>query len=245
MLHGVTARSLSVCRLLGLAFTLLLVIPSGLLSPCILSTLGTVITQSVEAATIPKTDFNGDGYSDLAIGVRYEDNASAVNGGAVNVIYGSSDGLSAIELAVANGRADQLWTQDSPDVEDVAERGDDFGSEVATGDFNNDGYSDLAIGAPEEGVIDSTGATVREAGAVNVIYGSQEGLRATAISAGNGRDDQIWTQNSRGIDGDVQVDDRFGWALATGDFNNDGYADLAIGVPLEFVGVSHVQEPST
>jgi FG-GAP repeat len=234
MLHGISTRRLSVCRLLGLAFTYLLVIPTALLSPSILSTLAIVITQTAEAATIPKTDFNGDGYSDLAIGVRYEgiDDGSV---GAVNVIYGSSDGLSGTELAAGNGRADQIWTQNSTDIEDDAEAGDDFGSAVATGDFNKDGYSDLAIGVPLEDVVDSSGTTVREAGAVNVIYGSQEGLRATALSPSNGRDDQIWTQNNRGIEEDAQLDDRFGWAVATGDFNKDGYSDLAIGVPLEDV----------
>jgi hypothetical protein len=42
------------------------------------------------------------------------------------------------------------------------------------GDFNGDGFADLAIGVPEE---DTGGA--EDAGAVNVIYGSASGLTAT------------------------------------------------------------------
>jgi hypothetical protein len=224
-----------VCRFSSLVFTLLLVILGGLFGPTFFSTTAIAGTNIAEGAVIPKADFNGDGYSDLAIGAEYEDIGNIRSAGAVNVIYGSSDGLSARELTIGNGRDDQIWTQNSTDIEDDAETGDEFGSALAIGDFNNDGYSDLAIGAPLEDVVNSTGTTARWAGAVNVIYGSSEGLRATALSPGNGVDDQLWTQSSRGIEQDPQEDDRFGWALATGDFNNDGYSDLAIGVPFEFV----------
>lgn len=83
------------------------------------------------------------------------------------------------------------------------------------GDFNGDGYQDLAIGAPGAG-----GGT----GAVYVMYGSASGLR-TAHS-------QVWTLGSPGLTGPrPAAGDAFGTALAVGDFNGDGFADLAIGVP--------------
>jgi hypothetical protein len=42
----------------------------------------------------------------------------------------------------------QIWTQDSPDIEEVADAGDSFGVALAGGDFNGDTLKDLAIGAP-------------------------------------------------------------------------------------------------
>src|SRR6185503_13408667 len=89
-------------------------------------------------------------------------------------------------------------------------------SGVAKGDFNGDGFADLAIGVPEE---DTGGA--EDAGAVNVIYGSASGLTATDP---NVPAPQFWSQNSTGISGASEAGDRFGAALASGDFNGDGFS---------------------
>jgi hypothetical protein len=160
-------------------------------------------------------DFNGDGKDDLAIGGSGEDVGAIVNAGAVNVMYGSNTGLTST--------GDQIWHQDSAGIEGVAQTSDGFGTSLAVGDFNGDGKDDLAIGVSGE---DVPGAT--NAGAVNVMYGSNTGL--TSIG------DQIWHQDSAGIEGVAQAYDAFGSHLKAGDFNNDGFADLAIGVPGEDVG---------
>jgi hypothetical protein len=70
---------------------------------------------------------------------------------------------------------------------------------------------------------------------VHVLYGA-----ATVGLAAAGS--QLWSQNSPGIAGGAEPDDIFGEALAAGDFNGDGRADLAIGAPGEnsFAGVVHV-----
>ena len=161
-------------------------------------------------------DFDRDGYDDLAVGVPYEDvGGPAINdAGAVNVFYGSAAGLST---------RDQFWHQDVTNIEGVAEADDNFGFALAAGDFDRNGYADLAIGVPHENV----GAIV-DAGAVNVLYGSASGL----TTAG----DEIWTQDSTGIEDTSEANDNFGYALTAGDFNRDGRADLAVGAPYESVG---------
>ena len=138
-----------------------------------------------------------------------------MNAGAVNVIYGAPGGLTDV--------GDSLWTQDAAGIEDGAEAGDMFGGVLATGDFNHDGYADLAIGVRLEDV-----GGKADAGAVSVIYGSAEGIGA----AGN----QFWHQDSPDVADVAEASDEFGGSLAVGDFNNDGYHDLAIGVRLENIG---------
>jgi hypothetical protein len=144
-----------------------------------------------------RVDFNGDGFSDLAVGAPGENSGA----GAVNILYGSAGGLAG---------ANQTLTQV------VAEAGDGFGSALAKGDFNGDQITDLAVGAPGEGV---GGADV--AGAVSVFYGSQSGLPATS---------QVLLQ------GNPELADQFGAALDTGSFDADVNDDLAVGAPGEGVG---------
>jgi hypothetical protein len=85
-------------------------------------------------------------------------------------------------------------------------------------DFNGDGFADLAVGVPGEAV-----GRVARAGAVQVINGSRTGLTASGS--------QTWNQASPGIQGVPRTDDSFGASNTSADFDADGYADLAIGVP--------------
>jgi hypothetical protein len=152
-------------------------------------------------------DFNNNGFADLAAGAPFEAVGNAGGAGAVSVLYGSAGGLTA-----TGGR---LFTQ----VAGRPEIGDQFGSSLAAGDFNNNGFDDLAAAAPDEAVGSAQGA-----GAVSIIPGSAGGLTATG--------GQLFTQ----VGGTVEAQDLFGFGLAAGDFNNDGFADLAAGAPWERVG---------
>jgi hypothetical protein len=164
-------------------------------------------------------DFNGDGYADLAVGAATEGVSGFRNAGAVNVLYGSLTGLQ------TDSPLAQLWTQDSPDVEGDAAQENRFGRSLIAGDFNGDGFADLVVGIPFE----ATGGHQRS-GAATALYGSDAGLQATGVG---GPDDQHWSQDSVGVEDRAESADRFAWALAVADFNGDGLTDLAVGAPLE------------
>jgi hypothetical protein len=167
----------------------------------------------------------GPGGSDLAIGVPGEDVGTITDAGAVNVIYYKPG---ANLLSFDNN---QFWTQDSPDIDEIAEPGDSFGFALAGGDFNGDTLKDLAIGAPGETLNDQT-TPLSNAGAVHVIYYQSFGA---GLSAAAGPGDQVWTQDSQDILDAADAGERFGSALTAWDFGNGFMADLAIGVPFQAV----------
>ena len=123
-------------------------------------------------------DLDGDGYSDLAAGVRYDDPGGVKDAGVVNVLYGTSAGLGA-------GHA-QLWKQDMPDVPDPVESPDHFGSCLAAADFGKNASDDIVIGTHFETLGDKT-----YAGSLHVLYGSPDGVRASGS--------QFWSQDSPGV----------------------------------------------
>jgi hypothetical protein len=164
--------------------------------------------------SVAAANLGHSGHADLAIGVPFEDVGIVTDAGAVNVVYGSTTGLTST--------GSQQWTQNSTGIQDVAEDGDNFGLSLAGANFGGASQSDLAIGVPFEDVGTGTGA-----GAVSVLYGSSTGLTST---------DQFWTQDTSGVPGIVEDFDRFGSSLTTANFGFSSHSDLAIGVPLEDVG---------
>jgi hypothetical protein len=67
-------------------------------------------------------DFDGDGDSDLAVGVPFKDYNLAVDAGAVEVLYGGNGG------SPLNRVAGQVWSQNSAGVANTAGPDDQFGS---------------------------------------------------------------------------------------------------------------------
>ena len=165
---------------------------------------------TVDPAAPVLGDFNADGRPDLATGMPGEAINGQAGSGAVLVLPGGISGP-----GTANSR---LWTQDAYGVPDTAEPGDSFGSALAVGDFDADGYDDLAIGAPGEN---------GGAGAVHVLRGSRSGLTITLT--------RRLTQATRGLGDDPEAGDLLGTALAVARFDADETEDLAIGVPGESV----------
>ena len=93
------------------------------------------------------------------------------------------------------------------------------GPVTAIGDFDKDGYGDLAIGRGYE-------RPDGERGYVTVHYGGSSGPNAS-------RKPVKFTQDTAGVPGASEKEDHFGAAIAAGDVNGDGYADLAVGAPGE------------
>jgi hypothetical protein len=79
--------------------------------------------------------------------------------------------------------------------------GDFVGAALSTGDYDNDNFADLAIGAPFE---DVTG--VLDAGAIKILYGSAGTLTTTGA--------QQFFQGSGGVADAREEGDAFGSSLA-------------------------------
>lgn len=209
-------------------------------------------------AAVASADFNGDHCADLAVGAPGAGRRSGTDAqGAVQVYFGSPDGLkpgpkltlsrpgsdrfgTALTAADLDGDGEAELAAGAPGrkgggavaVYGLRARGlkgsrvitskigrskkriastDAFGAVLAAGDFNNDGRKELAVGLPGDGK--------RGWGSVTIV----DVLRK------KGRN----ISQSGALQGGPERSDRFGAALAAGDFNADGKDDLAVGVPGE------------
>ena len=137
-------------------------------------------------------DVNGDGYSDIIIGA-YANDLLYINEGSAHMYYGSTSGPSTTADWVVWGNQDSAF----------------YGRSVASaGDVNNDGYSDVIVGA----YVYDNGQT--NEGVAYLYLGSQSGP-STSPS---------WTAEGN------QTSAYFGYSVASaGDVNGDGYSDVIVG----------------
>ncbi|WP_372350490.1 FG-GAP and VCBS repeat-containing protein [Streptomyces sp. KL116D] len=143
-------------------------------------------------------DFNGDGYTDLAVGVADASVGGRAKAGYVNVVWGGSGGL--------GKHGSTTISQNSPSVPGTSETGDRFGYAVAPADLNGDGYADLAVSAPDE-TLDVPDEQYQ--GAVYVLWGSAKGLTSGTTTVKGGHEEA-----------------HVGALLTAGDYDRDGHADL-------------------
>ena len=147
-------------------------------------------------------DFNADGRDDIASSaIGYNAGAGT---GRVYVFFQSTTWPSSVSSA------DAILTGTTAE--------DEFGTSTAAGDFNADGKTDLAVGAP--------GAyTAGKDGHAYVFYnGSITTKGASSASI-------VLTGNAG---------EKFGSSVAMGDFNSDGEEDLAVGAGYEGGGYVHI-----
>jgi len=158
---------------------------------------------SAEAAL--RSDFNGDGYDELVVGVPGHTINGIAGAGAVVIVPGSPDGI-------APADATQILQRGQDGVPGEPLAGEQWGTVLQTADFNGDGFFDLAVASPRASVDGDPGR-----GDVVVFFGSRRGLRSDL---------------NQHIVPDAELGAAaFGAAIAVGLFDRDPLVDLAIGAP--------------
>ncbi|WP_413752897.1 FG-GAP-like repeat-containing protein [Streptomyces sp. R-74717] len=165
-------------------------------------------------------DINGDGATDLAVGQpSATESGHTAKGGAVTAVFGSATGLT------STGR--KTIHQDTTGVPDSGETGDDMGASVSIGDVNLDGYGDILTGAPGEDITRG-GVNQSNAGQVFLIRGSATGPTGTGAVG--------YSQDTTGIPGSTEPNDRLGSSVSLTDLSGYSRADIAIGADGEDAG---------
>jgi hypothetical protein len=162
-------------------------------------------------------DFNGDGLSDLLIGASNDD-TPGVDVGRAFVVLGKQVGD--LGLPGEDGINVPDVTIDGIDSH-VSSANDYFGMSVSCGDFNGDGFSDMAIGAPNEDT--SNGVEyVLDSGAVYLFLGGEDVVSGLTLSASEA--DIVFRGTTTRY--------YFGYSVSfVGDLNDDGMDELATVAP--------------
>ena len=167
-------------------------------------------------------DINGDGFADIVLGfgndsLDYDydgDGSTDQSDGMVEIVHGAS-----LQSLI---NEEVTWTTFlAPNGSNSAE----FGADIAIGDFNNDGFDDILVGAPLDGNAQFSDS---DEGAFHIIYG-QSDLKINTYDGGD-----LYDSDDYGVS--IQLssvfssnsDSEMGDSVAVGDFNGDGIDDIAV-----------------
>ncbi len=163
-------------------------------------------------SSTPTSVISGDdnaGFSFVKLGKGANDSSEQF---AIGAISGDGDDVSlsgSVSIYKPGSNGPQL-------VKKIAGEGpmDKFGVSIAAGDLNNDGYTDIVVGAP----FNTNDASLYQSGAVYVYFGPD--FTTTA------RKTLYASSANKGL----------GWAVATGDISGDGIADILISASGKVLG---------
>ena len=147
-------------------------------------------------------DVNGDGFQDIALGLRHSNAVMHIFLGGRNGFAPAPFATASIPLVHSNALGPNL-------------------SLVAPRDFNGDGIGDLLVGAPTFVHSNAVGGVHSNAGTVFGFSGAQ--LRAGGSFA---HSNALWT-----ISAGTHSNAQFGFSVAAGDVNGDGISDVVVGAP--------------
>lgn len=153
-------------------------------------------------------NFDGDGLPDLAIGIPFQTVNGVQDAGSVTVLYGGASPIGSGGWINFNA--------DTPGIPVTSQLHGGFGLNLAAGDFDGDGDSDLVVRSEARRILETEDAVIVR----NGRSGGLNGFDAT----------ELWGNDQVGLPAPASND--FGRAFAVGDFNGDGFDDLATGAPL-------------
>uniref|UniRef100_A0A8D2QK43 Integrin subunit alpha 6 n=1 Tax=Zonotrichia albicollis TaxID=44394 RepID=A0A8D2QK43_ZONAL len=146
-------------------------------------------------------DLNSDGWQDIVVGAPQYFDRSGDIGGAVYIYMNRQGNWAGVKPLRLNGTTDSMF---GLAVENV-------------GDINQDGYPDIAVGAPYDGF-----------GKVYIYHGSKNGIN---------------TKPAQILDGEKTNTNFFGYSIAGNmDLDKNSYPDVAVGSLSDSVNVEFLKE---